>query len=273
MEIKSKFYPYQMTIQESYSDNPECNSREVILIFFKGEEDLFSINLNLDSFKVSKTTIYDKAIKADEIIDEFLNALDQVSRDEFNNNYKIAKSTVAEDIVHSISSKVKELALDGNCVSFAEVFTNLEQISISDDNNKVILIDDQYCMNPKCLCNETYLSFIEVDKEDRSGKEIFTLKFDLKKGKYETEFKACTDDYMGEIIKLFKSKQKTIHQVLKQRYKDMKIAGKHIYDEENIGLNANLEMPALSVKVGRNDKCPCGSGKKYKKCCGADIVL
>ncbi len=21
-------------------------------------------------------------------------------------------------------------------------------------------------------------------------------------------------------------------------------------------------------KVGRNDKCPCGSGKKYKKCCG-----
>ncbi|MDD5644561.1 MAG: preprotein translocase subunit SecA [bacterium] len=25
-----------------------------------------------------------------------------------------------------------------------------------------------------------------------------------------------------------------------------------------------------SVKVGRNDPCPCGSGKKYKKCCGAD---
>lgn len=25
-----------------------------------------------------------------------------------------------------------------------------------------------------------------------------------------------------------------------------------------------------SEKVGRNDPCPCGSGKKYKKCCGAD---
>ncbi len=23
-------------------------------------------------------------------------------------------------------------------------------------------------------------------------------------------------------------------------------------------------------KVGRNDACPCGSGKKYKKCCGKD---
>lgn len=25
--------------------------------------------------------------------------------------------------------------------------------------------------------------------------------------------------------------------------------------------------PAAKVKVGRNDPCPCGSGKKYKKCC------
>ncbi|MBP3889326.1 MAG: SEC-C domain-containing protein [Cellulosilyticum sp.] len=23
-----------------------------------------------------------------------------------------------------------------------------------------------------------------------------------------------------------------------------------------------------NVKVGRNDACPCRSGKKYKKCCG-----
>jgi tetratricopeptide (TPR) repeat protein len=27
--------------------------------------------------------------------------------------------------------------------------------------------------------------------------------------------------------------------------------------------------PVQVVKVGRNEPCPCGSGKKYKKCCGA----
>ena len=27
-----------------------------------------------------------------------------------------------------------------------------------------------------------------------------------------------------------------------------------------------------SDKVGRNAPCPCGSGKKYKKCCGAEEV-
>ena len=25
------------------------------------------------------------------------------------------------------------------------------------------------------------------------------------------------------------------------------------------------------VRIGRNDPCPCGSGKKYKKCCGANL--
>ena len=30
-----------------------------------------------------------------------------------------------------------------------------------------------------------------------------------------------------------------------------------------------VRKPATSKKVGRNDPCPCGSGKKYKKCCGA----
>jgi hypothetical protein len=28
------------------------------------------------------------------------------------------------------------------------------------------------------------------------------------------------------------------------------------------------DEPAAPAKVGRNDPCPCGSGKKYKKCCG-----
>jgi len=28
-------------------------------------------------------------------------------------------------------------------------------------------------------------------------------------------------------------------------------------------------VPIQSEKFGRNNPCPCGSGKKYKKCCGA----
>lgn len=36
---------------------------------------------------------------------------------------------------------------------------------------------------------------------------------------------------------------------------------------DNQGSSINKE-PITSKKVGRNDPCPCGSGKKYKRCCG-----
>lgn len=29
--------------------------------------------------------------------------------------------------------------------------------------------------------------------------------------------------------------------------------------------------PAVSEKIGRNEPCPCGSGKKYKTCCGGQL--
>ena len=33
------------------------------------------------------------------------------------------------------------------------------------------------------------------------------------------------------------------------------------------------QQPVRSAKVGRNEPCPCGSGKKYKKCCGGGATL
>lgn len=35
------------------------------------------------------------------------------------------------------------------------------------------------------------------------------------------------------------------------------------------GVKTAKDAPQSSDKIGRNDPCPCGSGKKHKKCCGA----
>ena len=33
-----------------------------------------------------------------------------------------------------------------------------------------------------------------------------------------------------------------------------------------------LDLTQIDIsKIGRNDPCPCGSGKKFKKCCGANL--
>ncbi len=34
-------------------------------------------------------------------------------------------------------------------------------------------------------------------------------------------------------------------------------------------VDGEISPPVGQVKTGRNDPCPCGSGKKFKKCCGA----
>jgi hypothetical protein len=39
------------------------------------------------------------------------------------------------------------------------------------------------------------------------------------------------------------------------------------YEEEDKKRDKNPKFMDLN-KVGRNDPCPCGSGKKYKNCCG-----
>ena len=38
---------------------------------------------------------------------------------------------------------------------------------------------------------------------------------------------------------------------------------------EKVKEDFEAEFSPIKKKVGRNDPCPCGSGKKYKKCCGA----
>ena len=41
--------------------------------------------------------------------------------------------------------------------------------------------------------------------------------------------------------------------------------GRWLYDEGNVAAGTVVRT---GPKTGRNDPCPCGSGKKYKHCCG-----
>ena len=58
----------------------------------------------------------------------------------------------------------------------------------------------------------------------------------------------------------------------------MMAATKHFYDifkeRRTLGVSRSSGMPyhRTEPKVGRNDRCPCGSGKKYKRCCGGVTV-
>lgn len=72
----------------------------------------------------------------------------------------------------------------------------------------------------------------------------------------EVEFTACFTK-AGEAQEL--------HEVSRFRQKN----GQWFYVDGRVG-DVSLSTPTEPArpKVGRNEPCPCGSGKKYKRCCG-----
>ena len=50
----------------------------------------------------------------------------------------------------------------------------------------------------------------------------------------------------------------------------MKAAGMDITPKMQTMVDGMFYDTFSGTKIGRNDPCPCGSGKKYKKCCGRD---
>ena len=53
-----------------------------------------------------------------------------------------------------------------------------------------------------------------------------------------------------------------------RKHKIEKEHRKQIPTEDEPALPPPVEPVKAEKEPGRNDPCPCGSGKKYKKCCG-----
>lgn len=54
-----------------------------------------------------------------------------------------------------------------------------------------------------------------------------------------------------------------VPRVLRERSRFRRIEGRWFYSSGAVPVSTGVKAP------GRNDPCPCGSGRKYKKCCGA----
>lgn len=94
--------------------------------------------------------------------------------------------------------------------------------------------------------------------------DALTTPFDMKTLEEETQVKIEID-----FAKLFK---KMVEYKAEHLYNLPEWDG--IFDQETRRRLTMEQKKSRTVvhseKIGRNDPCPCGSGKKYKKCCGAN---
>ena len=79
-------------------------------------------------------------------------------------------------------------------------------------------------------------------------------------------FNAMSEAICEDTAKMMLSIKKVTDDDLKRR-EAAKITAENVGGGDTKGRTV---VKTKSQKVGRNDPCPCGSGKKYKKCCGRD---
>ncbi len=94
-----------------------------------------------------------------------------------------------------------------------------------------------------------------------------------------TEYRIIGGDMFDAMVAEIRSKTvRTIMSVVPRRQNEIKRV--QVANPLSAGLEGDAKFvkkvyvkKATSTKVGRNEPCPCGSGKKYKNCCGANPNL
>ena len=83
---------------------------------------------------------------------------------------------------------------------------------------------------------------------------------------FETMMKQIKWDIIQRLFKLrpenFDAAQ--VHEIEKERQKELSAAQETHSKDESVKPTTQRRA---EKKVGRNDPCPCGSGKKHKQCC------
>lgn len=113
------------------------------------------------------------------------------------------------------------------------------------------------------------------------------IKYFLENDKYSANLiRMVADKHKNfmEIVNAVLGKNYTLEELLK-KYKRRYVSNKIISSttvlyrsnafSNTLGIiedNENKPQFDTTKKIGRNDPCPCGSGKKYKKCCGAAVL-
>ena len=134
-------------------------------------------------------------------------------------------------------------------------------------------MEDLYCPNPDCHCNEVTLQFMG-SSQDSGGrvdiKTLFTGKVSFKAKIGSIKCREATEEQAQALMRLWYDQYGIDLAALKVRYEKIKELGRRSLEETDPHAPARTRREPVrrGTKIGRNAPCPCGSGKKYKKCCG-----
>ena len=149
-----------------------------------------------------------------------------------------------------------------------EVLSEKHKLTI--ENTKRAIADSHYALGDSDECDKLFTNWLEEDSQWGWGYIGWSDCYGFGTNKIKpNQIRA------EEIIRIALEKEDV------RDREDILMRAAEVYEElgqnekakelekEEKRLKILSRAPVKAVKIGRNEPCPCGSGKKYKKCCGA----
>ena len=154
-----------------------------------------------------------------------------------------------------------EIEYNGLMYAYNDVLPYGDQLLVTIGGKEYIIID-QYCLLPKCSCTDANLDIISIDKVAKTGKDLCFVSLNYRKKQWELSEGSSSPVALQTVRTAIEEQLPNIYKEMHKRHIKLKAIYAHC-KKKHYSFKEELQLP----KVGRNDPCPCGSGKKYKKCC------
>jgi tetratricopeptide (TPR) repeat protein len=166
--------------------------------------------------------------------------------------------------ITSIKEKIKKESKVLNSLRRLQQDSSIDEIFTDLFDSEIHKCDQKGCVDCELKQFDIEMGIIihinELRKEIHKIRDNYPELYDLKA------------DFFGSILdprkerRLFETYNKRLQKYMKEYPEFFENDDEIVEDDEFI--ISNQPVIREEEKVGRNDPCPCGSGKKYKKCCG-----
>lgn len=157
----------------------------------------------------------------------------------------------------SVPTKEWEPRDPGGLVGWYEAHPS-DRVDLYNDGDDTFLAEDLHCVNPTCTCSEAVVAFSLATV--RSAPDIGSVRVRVPSLEVvEREVKPDKAALLDRLWHALATRHRNLGERLSQRKKHMA--------ELASDVRRRTPVTRSAARVGRNDPCPCGSGKKYKRCC------
>jgi hypothetical protein len=224
----------------------------------------YIFQIDLDTRKVVKSFFKEGRTESVKFGQSYIRELGDEEWAHLRKVFLSAKRTLTENLNPEkvkYQFNIRQIEKEAARVSYISVLPFDEKLDFTSDFRE-FFVNDYYCLKSDCTCKSVHLVFHEKPANTGSKAPIagsLTYSYGSQRDCFDENSRGSRER-VGALFSSLKSTRPDLASVIRKRHRILKVL---------CGNSQRKNRPPTSpLKVGRNDPCPCGSGRKFKHCCG-----